>query len=258
MKDALGDRMKGNYEDRTRILLPRRSNLIIRVDGKAFHTLTRGLQRPYDKFFVAFMDETAKRLCEEVQGAKMGFVQSDEISVWATDYDTVKTDGWFDYDLRKICSVAASVATRAFNEAGQPIRCGIGLGTFDARAFTIPELHEVVNYFIWRQNDATRNSISMAAQSMFSHKELLGVSCDKMQEKMFQEKGVNWNDYPDGFKRGRVVVRRTGLKDVTYTDKRTGEVKVKTGVMRSWWEVVDPPIFTKSPDFITKFAPPRE
>ena len=252
MSDALGDRMKGYYEDRTRVLLPRRSNLIIRVDGKAFHTFTRGMTRPFDPLFMQMMDETAKALCEEVQGAKFGFVQSDEISVWATDYDTLQTDGWFGYDLRKICSVAASIATAAFNRQHALIQ---GPAMFDARAFTIPSLTEVVNYFVWRQNDATRNSVSMAAQSQFSHKDLNGVSCDQMQEKLFREKGINWNDYPVGFKRGRGIVRVGKIQDVEYVDKRTGEKKIQKNVLRSSWEAVDPPVFTKDRYFIPRLAP---
>jgi len=246
-KDDLGDRMKSYYEDRTRICLPRRTNTIIRVDGKAFHTLTRKMKRPYDLGFMKMMDQTALAMCEEIQGTKMAFVQSDEISIWMTDYDDIKTDAWFDGNMQKICSVAASIATVAFNRQHALIQ---GPAMFDARVFTIPEDDEVINYFIWRQNDASRNSISMAAQSEFSHNQLHGVSCNEMQEMLHTERGINWNDYPVGFKRGRAVIKVEKTADVTYKDKRTGEVKTIPNVTRRQWEVVDPPIFTKDRIFI--------
>jgi len=110
-KDSLGDRMKSFYEDRFRLQLPRRTNILIRIDGKAFHTYTKGLNRPYDTDLMDDMNETTKFLCENIQGAKMGYVQSDEISILITDYDDIDTQGWFDYNLQKMCSISASLAT---------------------------------------------------------------------------------------------------------------------------------------------------
>jgi tRNA(His) 5'-end guanylyltransferase len=230
MKDALGDRMKDFYEDRTRIKLGRRTNTLIRIDGKAFHTYTKGLNKPYDTGLLEDMNETTKFLCENIQGAKMGYVQSDEISIWLTDYDDLATSAWFDNNLQKMCSVAASLATAKFNQLrtkrayenieADPIAHGqtaydMGisqalnnpLAMFDARVFQISYIDEVVNYFIWRQQDATRNSISMAAQSMFSHKELQGKKASEMQDIMMLQKSVNWNDYPTRFKRGAAIVK---------------------------------------------------
>lgn len=223
-RDSLGDRMKRQYEDRTRILLPRRTYTIIRLDGKAFHTYTRGLSRPYDSTFMDDMDYAAEFVCCEIQGCQFGYVQSDEVSLLLTDFENISTDAWFDGNIQKIVSVAASMMTAKFNQLRacwhlphMPSK----LAMFDARVFTIPDPVEVENYFIWRQQDATRNSIQSAAQSMFSPKELHGLSCAKLQEKMWQEKGVNWNDYPEGFKRGRMVfpVERTQAPPV-FTQER--------------------------------------
>jgi tRNA(His) guanylyltransferase len=221
MKDDLGKRMKGNFEQRTRQYLPRRTYTIIRLDGKCFGNFTRGMNRPYDEGLMRVMDETTKFLCEEIQGCKLGYTQSDEISLLLTDFDKITTDAWFDGQVQKMVSVAASMATGKFNQemlgeiifspdidvadtiftmASQP------LAFFDARVFTIPDPVEVENYFIWRQKDAVRNSLSMHAQSLYSHKELHGKSQADMHD-MIHAKGENWNDLPDGFKRGRTFIK---------------------------------------------------
>ena len=150
-KDNLGDRMKDLYEDRFRYKLPRRTNVIIRIDGKAFHTYTKGLNRPYDVALMEDMDETTKYLCENIQGAKIGYVQSDEIRILLTDYDDISTSAWFDYNLQKMCSIAASLATAKFNDLRrsrfEDQRGGFmkppSLAMFDARVFVIPYEEEV-------------------------------------------------------------------------------------------------------------------
>lgn len=203
--DNLGDRMKRNYEDITRTYLPKRTNTIIRLDGKAFHNYTKGLEKPFDNKFMQDMDETAKFLCKQIQCAKFGFVQSDEISILVCDYDNINTSSWFDSNLQKICSVSASMATAYFNKVR-----GFKdnkMAFFDSRVFTIPDIYEVPNYFIWRQQDATRNSISSVAQSFYSSKELLRKNINEQQEMIFQ-KGTNWNDYPAKYKRGRAIVNK--------------------------------------------------
>lgn len=211
---SLGDRMK-DYEMRSRTFLPRKTNTIIRVDGKAFHTFTKKFKRPFDESLADAMNYTCQKMCENIQGAKMGYVQSDEISILLTDYDDITTDAWFDGQLQKICSVSASLATAYFNEAmGKlPVQGNhkMGVALFDSRVFCIPKAEEVVNYFIWRQQDATRNSISMLAQSQFSHKTLEGVSTDQMQEMLFTQKDINWDKTPTGFKRGRATKRVKSL-----------------------------------------------
>ncbi|HPI81880.1 MAG TPA: tRNA(His) guanylyltransferase Thg1 family protein [Candidatus Paceibacterota bacterium] len=206
MKDDLGTRMKEQYENRTRYMLPRRTYTIIRLDGKAFHTFTRGMKRPYDEDLMEVMDETTKYLCENIQGCQMAYTQSDEISLLLTDFDKITTDAWFDGNLQKMASVSASITTAKFNNLmhRRHLVDMDKLAFFDARVFTIPDSIEVENYFIWRQKDAVRNSIAMTAQSLYSHKELNGKSSSEQQEMIFQ-KGQNWNDMPEGFKRGRTL-----------------------------------------------------
>lgn len=204
MKDSLGDRIKRQYEDRTRYFLPRRTFTIVRVDGKAFHTLTEGLDKPWDRGFVMAMNEVAASLVNGCQGACFAYTQSDETSVLLQDFKTIRTDAWFDGNIQKICSVAVSIATASFNDQFKARYEG-EYALFDARVFTIPDPVEVENYFIWRQQDAVRNSIQSLAQSMFPHKELEGLSCDQLQEKMHREKQVNWSKQEEWFKRGRVT-----------------------------------------------------
>lgn len=208
MKDALGDRIKNQYESRTKYFLPRRTYTLIRLDGKAFHTFTKGFERPYDERLMAAMDYTTKMLCENVQGCKLGYVQSDEISLLLTDFDKITTSAYFDNNIQKIASVTASMASAYFNKYmwDNGIIDTDKIAFFDSRVFSIADPIEVENYFIWRQADAVRNSISMTAQSLYSHKELNGVSTEKMQD-LCMEKGVNWNDQPTGFKRGRMCIK---------------------------------------------------
>ncbi len=238
-RDPLGNRMKA-YEAVTRTVLPRRTYSIIRVDGKAFHSYLRGAEKPYDLQFMAYMDEVAKHLCHEISGAVFAYVQSDEISVLVTDFSAPGTQPWFGGVVAKQVSVSASLATAVLNQR-RPGRMAL----FDSRVFTIADPVEVANYFVWRQKDCVRNSISMAAQAHFSPKRLHGVNSGQMQELLWQEKGISWNDYPDGCKRGRVVVKETGVREVTFVHKGTQQAETVRAV-RSWWEVRDAPNFTTS------------
>jgi len=233
-KDSLGDRMKEFYENRTRYLLPRRTYTIIRIDGKAFHSYTKGLIRPFDEKLIDDMDETACYLCKNIQGAKFAFVQSDEISILLTDFDNLTTNAWFDGNIQKITSISASLATAKFNEL-RPNKIAL----FDSRVFTINSEIEVENYFIWRQQDTTRNSISSVAQSMFSHKELENKGTDQMQEMCFQ-KGVNWNDFSGKLKRGRLIVKQDYEKE---------------GAIRTKWISTEPLIFTQDREVLKNFIP---
>jgi len=193
-KDSLGDRIKHNYEDRYRISLTRRAPVIIRLDGKAFHTLTRGAEKPFDAVLASAMYSAASKLIKEVQGAKCAYVQSDEISILVTDFDKLTTDAWFDYNLQKMTSVSASIAsvefTRSYGKTGY----------FDSRAFNIPK-DEVINYFRWRYLDWRRNSIQMLAQSLYSQTELHRKNQAELHEMCFQ-KGQNWNDLCNTWKNG--------------------------------------------------------
>ena len=226
--DSLGDRMK-RYEIVTQQVLMKRTYTVIRVDGKAFHTYTKGLERPFDDKLMSDMDETAKFLCQNIQNAKMAFVQSDEISIVLTDFDELETESWYDNNLQKIVSVSASMATAKFLML-RPYK----LVFFDSRVWQLPTRTETINYLIWRQQDTTRNSISSVAQSLYPHKELLNKSSDQKQEMIFQ-KGINWNDYAARYKRGRVIVKET--------------VETEKG-LRTKWKMVEPPIFTQDRDFL--------
>lgn len=248
-KDSLGDRMKASYENRARHLLPRRTYTVIRLDGKAFHTYTRGLDRPYDAKLMEDIGEAARFVCEQISGVRLAYTQSDEISLILTDFATPQTEAWFDGNLQKIVSVSASLVTAKFNE----LRPG-KLAFFDSRAFTIPDPVEVANYLVWRQQDATRNSISMAAQDRFSHNQLHGKSTGDMQEMLWSQHGVNWNDYDPRFKRGTVVYPETVVGSVTYTDKRSGDECTAENVQRRVWTIDAAPIFTRS-GFLVEHLP---
>jgi tRNA(His) guanylyltransferase len=244
-RDALGARMKGDYEHRARLMLPRRTWTVVRLDGKAFHSYTRGLERPFDQQLMDDLAATAEYLCREVAGCRFAYAQSDEISLVLADTTTPTTQAWFDGNQQKIVSVSASMATAKFNE----LRPG-KLALFDSRAFTIPDRVEVENYLIWRQADAVRNSVSMAAQAKFSHRALHGKSGAQMQEMLWAEHGVNWNDYPGRFKRGTMVWPRTTFEPVTYVDRRTGLECTTPAVERRTWVVDVAEQFTKAREWL--------
>lgn len=259
---SLGDRMK-RHEAAAQAVLPRRAYMIIRVDGRAFHTYLRYASRPFDPGFLSIMDATAEALCAEVSGAVLAYVQSDEISVLATDIASVHSEPWFGGEVQKIASVAAGIATAEFNHAAflEITRGGIvGLphtrAVFDARVFTVADPVEAANYCVWRQRDCTRNSISMAAQAYFSHQQLHGMDAGAMQELLFQEQGINWSAYSDSVKRGRVCVRTVTEKPVTFTDGRDGQETTLT-VERNQWETKTAPRFSAEPgSFLAGIIPP--
>ena len=226
--DDLGTRMKTYYEGIPQTKLMRRTPVIIRIDGKAFHTFTRGFEKPFDKIMVKTMQETTKYLCENIQGCVFGYTQSDEITLVLIDYQKLTTSVWFDYEVQKMCSIGASMATLAFNKFfyenvflyngmasvdmsnkeypykevyAKAVKKG---AMFDARVFNIPK-EEVTNCVYWRQLDATRNSIQSVGQANFSHKELQDKTCNMIQDMLHEQKGINWNDYPTCLKRGTAV-----------------------------------------------------
>lgn len=228
--DDLGRRMKEYYEQIPKTKLMRRCPVIIRIDGKAFHSFTKGFKRPFDDVLIESMQETMKYLCENIQGCVLGYHQSDEISLVLVDYQKLTSDAWFDYEVQKICSIAASMATMIFNkifekncieysrvvpntELGREVMDAYSKAVekgamFDARCFNIPK-EEVTNYIYWRQLDATRNSIQMVGQANFSYKELHGKSCNQIQDMLMIQKGINWNDFPVYQKRGSCCVKES-------------------------------------------------
>ena len=225
--DSLGDRMK-TYEAVPKLYLTRRTPVIIRLDMCHGHTFTRGFKKPVDEIFQACMQYTMKMLCENIMGCVLGYTQSDEITLVLCDYKKLTTEAWFDNQVQKLVSVSASMASlyfnRRFEELISPIishteddaeylryRNTMSLASrkgayFDSRCFNVPK-EEVCNCLIWRQQDATRNSIQGLAQALFPHKELQGMSCNELQDKMFREKDINWNDLPTPRKRGVCCVK---------------------------------------------------
>ncbi|MBP3708315.1 MAG: tRNA(His) guanylyltransferase Thg1 family protein [Clostridia bacterium] len=252
---TLGERMK-KYEGVTNTYLVDKVPVIIRLDGRAFHTLCRGFTKPFDEDFSNCMTYTLQRLCEGVGNCVFGYTQSDEITLVL--YETKReTEGWFDNRVQKIASISASMATLYFNEmmcrlhenalesfypgTADKFAFKIFKGVFDARVFNIPK-EEVVNNIIWRQWDATKNSINAVAQANFSHKELQGKNGSQLQD-MLMSKGINWNDTPTRFKRGIACI-----KVPTKVTTPNGEA------MRNKWTLdYEMPILTQSPEYVTRF-----
>lgn len=206
MKD-IGDRMKMNYEKRGKVLLTRRTPVIIRVDGRAFHTLTKSFERPFDSKIMDAMYFVAKALMDDIQGARLAYVQSDEVSVFVCDWMNLQSEAWFDYNVSKLCSISASIATVAFNKYLQGVTNGDApWAQFDSRCFNIPE-SELSNYFLWRAKDWYRNSVTMYAHANFSHRQLHRMSCSDMHE-MLHELGKNWaSDLTDRQKNATFIGR---------------------------------------------------
>lgn len=205
------------YEICTQQKLLRRTPVIIRVDGKAFHSFTRKFpdRTPFSEIMHARMSAVTVALVMQVQTAVLAYTQSDEVSVLLKDWSTHETQQWFDGSVQKLASVASSIATAAFNysmmqapffQITQPTwpTCVQDFALFDARAFNVP-MEEVTNYFIWRQQDATRNSIQMLGRHYFSQKQMHGLNGEQIQEKIWQEHDVNWNDLSTWMKRGSCV-----------------------------------------------------
>lgn len=227
--DGLGDRMK-SYEDCFRMKLPRRIPKVLRIDGRAFHTFLKDSIKPYDRDVMSAMKEAAKRLMKDIGGiARFAYIQSDECSIAINDHLNLYTEPWFDNNIQKMVSVAASEFSNLFNEGYSQSR--FPKAAFDARVFILPDETELVNYFIWRQQDASRNSIQQYARLMYSHKELEGKSNVQLQEMMYQ-KFFNWDSAATWTKRG-IVVTNFAID----------------------YEI---PIFTTNRDYLTKLYLPSE
>lgn len=229
-KDALGERMK-RYENVNRTYLTRRTPVIIRIDGKAFHTFTKEFKKPFDYVLANTMNDTMKYLCENIQGCVLGYTQSDEISLVLIDYQQLDSHSWFDYNIQKCASVSASMATMVFNKIFRdtfdfacqyydtiaPVEAALDFdklvymrkfdsAMFDARVFAIPK-EEVCNYILWRQNDAIRNSIEMVGQANFSWTDLHKKSCEDIKNMLAERKHIVWDDIETRFKRGCCCVK---------------------------------------------------
>ena len=243
----LAKRMK-DYEAISKTRLMKRCPVICRIDGKTHHNFTRGFKRPFDEIYMKSIQETAKYLCENLQGVVISYQQSDEITLVFVDYKELNTSPYFDYEVQKLCSIIASMATMAFNKyfmfefeefnrwvyEGNPTDDEKRLNDvyynamckgamFDARVFNIPK-DEVTNCIYWRQLDATRNSIQMVGQAYFSHKELQNKSCNDIQDMLMTQKGINWNDFPTHQKRGSCVIKNRMVCDPYGNRMLTNEV----------------------------------
>ncbi len=232
MKDDLGRRMKRDFEDALRITLPRRSHVVIRIDGRGFHKFTAHLERPYCRALADALDCAAVHLAKEMIGCRFGYGQSDEYSFLLTDFERDDSPLWFDGNVQKIASVSASVFTGAFNAAFQGVRAA----AFDSRVMAIPRRADVMDYFLWRQLDASANSLNMLASAHFRHEELVGKSTAEKHE-MLHSRGVNWAKQPSDFKRGRVVKPEPG---------------------GGWAVDLEIPVFNREPGYLDALTPRGE
>jgi tRNA(His) 5'-end guanylyltransferase len=228
MKDDLGRRIKHDYEDAFRLTLPRRTYSIVRIDGRGFHQFTRGLERPYSRTLADALDQAALHLCQEMIGCRFAYGQSDEYSFLLTDFEAEDSVLWFDGNLQKIVSVSASLFGAVFAKHFPSER----IAAFDSRAMVIAQREEVARYFVWRQLDASANSLNMLASAHYTHEELAGCSVEDKHE-LLHKKGVNWAKQPADFKRGRMVHRANGK-----------------------WEIDrEIPVFQRAPDYLRNLIP---
>ena len=273
VNDELGKRMKEFYEQVPKTRLMRRTPVALRIDGKAFHTFTRGFQKPFDAVLMTTMQNTMKYLCENIQGCVFGYAQSDEITLILIDYQKFTSSAWFDYEIQKMCSISASMATMAFNKffaenvkhwasiSGREMFEALTLeqriayentlnkavengAMFDARCFNIPK-EEVANLIYLRQLDATRNSIQMVGQANFSHSELQGKSCNMIQDMLLTQRGINWNDFSIVCKRGtacRRVAREVNIAGTMDTIS-TWELDFDMPILKDDWDYVNDLIY---------------
>jgi tRNA(His) guanylyltransferase len=213
MSNSLGDRVK-RYEAAYNHRLTPRMPVIIRVDGRAFHTYTRGLARPFDGDLMTIMEYAALGTAAEMQGFKLAYAQSDEVTFLLTDFDQIDTQGWFGYELNKVVSLSASIFTAYFNHLAttpcmfKAVRCETmvnRLGTFDSRAFNVP-IDDVPNVFVWRQRDWERNSLQMLARAHFSHTQLHNKGRQEIHD-MLHGINVNWANLEPREKNGTFILR---------------------------------------------------
>ncbi len=247
----LSDRMK-QYENVNRHYLSLANPddvIVVRVDGRAFHTYTRGAKEPFDEMLQSSMNEVARELCENIQNAAVAYVQSDEASIIMTP--NKESSLWFDGNIQKMCSISAAIASTRMTLESPRVFGKMRVAQFDSRVFSLPQ-DEVINYLIWRQSDATRNSVQMLARSIFSHKQLLGKSCETMKQ-MVREAGRPWENEAAGSTRGRVVIKQSFQEPVEYVDKRTKQVKQAIANRTRWIPVWDIPCFVQDRTFVSQY-----
>jgi tRNA(His) guanylyltransferase len=231
------------YEKELRLALPRRSLSVLRVDGRAFHTWTRGLERPYDLEMLKAMETAALDLVQEISGSICAYTQSDEISVLFQDFLNDRTEPWFGGVVQKIASVSASIATASFIKSF-PRRAP---ALFDARLFSLPDQVEAANYFLWRQHDARRNAISMLAEDSFSSKSLHGKSTGERRQ-MLTNKGIEIDKEDPRFLHGQLIYKTKTTESVQYVDRHTKETRQTPPVERHKWVSSAAESFAADPD----------
>ena len=254
-------RMK-EYESCYNFKIPNRSYVIIRLDGKGFSKYTTMFEKPFDDIISNVMDTATIELCKYLNPL-FAYTQSDEISLVFSTIENIDAELPFDGKVQKLCSISASKVTAVFNKtmlrllvlykySQEELIAKIISGefaeidaVFDSRVFVIPDFREVSNYFIYRQQDCTRNSISMAAHALLGHSATMNKSGDEKQEMLFKEKGINWNDYATKYKRG-VVIR----KQTIFVDGQMGDVQ-----RSKWLPDYDTPIFTQEKEYLYRLIP---
>ena len=249
------------YEAVPKNVLMRRTPVIMRLDGRAFHTFSRNFVKPFDEVLMKAMQDTMKYLCENIQGCVHGYTQSDEITLVLTDYKKFTSEPWFDYEVQKMCSIAAGMATLEFNRKMQMYsrtyadttsdekeekqaeiyaKAASNGAMFDCRVFNLPK-EEVANNLYWRQLDAMRNSIQMLGQANFRHKELQHKNCRQIKEMLLTQKGLSWDDLPSQIQRGSCCIKGTYDFEEFY-DLET--LSVEPGTVRMHWVIdKDIPVF---------------
>ena len=229
--DELGTRMK-DYEKTHRTFIPKQGYVMLRLDGKAFHSYTRGLARPYDIDFMNDMDATCAYLCENIEGVRFGYVQSDEISlvIPVATLDNPKSELWFDGQLQKVVSVSAGMASAKLSQ----LRIRFDkIAVFDSRVFVLPDFNELLEYLRFRIFDASKNAITMAASTVKSHKELDRIST-RGRAAILEESGFPVDSLPAGFRYGRMLTRELYETEVTFTHKKTLEVHAVLATRSRW------------------------
>ena len=247
------------------------SYAIVMLDGKNFSKLIKkNYKLPFDARFMYYMDETAKYLLQNIQGAKFAYVQSDEISILITDFDTPETDACFGYRLCKMQSIFAAMAAAKFNQLvtvdllnekegiyddttlGSVSKdvAEMNLAAFDCKAWSVPSYNDAFGWFLYRQHDCTRNSKQQAAQTYLSHKQLLNLSADEQIAKLAKEKGVDWNQYTNGEKYGRIIYRVSAI----YTRNVNGE---ESSFIRNTWTAIGSEPFDDENNIIRNLIPER-
>jgi len=246
---TLGDRMKA-YERSYDTTVIGRLPVIVRIDGKGFSKWTKSVKadKPFDDELALCMARATEAVVIAVEGCLFGYTQSDEATFVIRNDQSLESTPWFGNRVQKMSSVIASVATAFFNEIAKAKFLNPPIAIFDARAFAVPDITEAINCLVWRQNDATKNSISAACYyevakvigKKTARKEMHGLNQNKQQELLFSKTGINWNDYPTKFKRG------IGLYKKTYNVTIDGNECVRSSIYTD----NELPIFTQDWDFL--------